>query len=55
MKQIILVNYARDSAEIEAAGFLRDSQDTKDFGRVVLGGGYAGISAPTHLPIVARS
>ncbi|WP_428492836.1 hypothetical protein [Rhodopila sp.] len=54
MKQIILVNSSRDSAQIEA-GFLRDTQNTKDFGRVVLGGGYAGISAPTRLPIVARS
>ena len=24
--------------------------DTKDFGRVILGGGYAGISSPTNQP-----
>jgi hypothetical protein len=27
------------------------SLDTKDFGRVIIGGGYAGISSPKKLPL----
>ena len=28
--------------------------DTKDFGRVILGGGYAGISSPKKQPLTRR-
>ena len=51
----IISNDFPDNAEVQVTGFRSGTQDTKDFGRVVLGGGYAGVTAPAHLPIVAAS
>ena len=55
MKRIASNDHPHDSAQIQVTGFQRGTQDTKDFGRVVLGGGYAGVSAPAHPPIAGRS
>jgi hypothetical protein len=45
-KQITPSRLSHDSAPTQMTGFRRDPQDTKDFRRVILGGGYAGVSAP---------
>ena len=34
--------------------FQRSLPDTKDFGRVVLGGGYASVAAPANPPVARR-
>lgn len=34
--------------------FQRGLQDTKDLGRVVLGGGYASVSPPANPPVARR-
>ena len=54
MKQVILNDQSHHNPAVQATGFQRDPGDTKDFGRVVLGGGYAGVPAPTNPRIALR-
>ena len=42
------------NAPIQVAAFQHSIQDTKDLGRVVLGGGYASVSPPANPPIARR-
>ena len=55
MERITSTDLSHDSAQIQVTGFRRGTQDTKDYGRVVLGGGYAGVSAPGRPPIAGRN
>jgi hypothetical protein len=46
--------HSHGNAPLQMADFSREPQDTRDFGRVILGGGYASVSAPANPPIARR-
>jgi hypothetical protein len=54
-KQPVPSTHSHGNAPLQMAGFSREPQDTRDFNRVILGGGYAGVSAPANPPIAQRS
>lgn len=49
--QLASDDHDRYGEQTPLRGFRCGTPDIKDFGRVVLGGGYAGISAPANPPI----
>jgi hypothetical protein len=57
IEQAVQVSYKIISASNERSitrGFAVEKMDTKDYGRIVLGGGFASISASACLPVTTR-